>query len=129
MEKIIFVAVVILFTVQLFAHIYLKAWEMDEGAKTGWQKVGWHVLITLSFPVYLIHLSLVLVKKKRLSKYFYVAFLVVLMGTLIVMLILADFLITKLPFQLLPILIVYSLWFGVSYAIGAFIQVKKHGSL
>lgn len=65
-----FIIAVIFLVTQLFAHIYLTACEKIEDKKTGWQRVGWYVLITLSFPIYFMHFSLVLVKKKSFQEIF-----------------------------------------------------------
>jgi|GEM_PF-2542314 len=131
MQKVIFIIVVVFFMTQLFSHVYLKAWEKDEGKKTGWQRVGWHVLITISFPVYVMHFSLALIRKKELSKYVYLSFVVVLLGFLIAAFALTDFsfIPAKIFTNIFPLFFGYCLWFILAYAVGGIIQGMRDGTL
>jgi len=130
MEKAVFIITVIFLMTQLFTHIYLTTWEKDGDKKTGWQRVGWHVLITLSFPVYLMHFSSVLVKKKELSRDFYISLGVFLVGYLFIIFALADFSVLKISVrQLIDVFLVYCIWFIIAYGLGGIIQGARNGTL
>lgn len=123
MEKLMFIVAVIFLMTQLFAHIYLAASEKDEGKKTGWQRVGWHILITLSFPVYLMNIS----TASKETGYSLICLSIFLVGYFLISFIISGSL--TLIMALLVTFCFFGLWFLVAYAVGGIIQGVREGTL
>ncbi|MEW6617343.1 MAG: hypothetical protein AB1333_02900 [Patescibacteria group bacterium] len=102
------------------------ACEKGEGKKTGWQRLGWHILITLSFPVYLMNISMA-PKNKEITGYALVCLFLFLIGYFLISFIISDSL--TLIMALLVTFCFFGLWFLVAYIVGGIIQGIRNGTL
>jgi hypothetical protein len=125
MKVFLIISIIFLMT-QLFAYIYLKACEKNEGTKRGWERIMWHTFITFSFPVYLMNISIA-PKKEGVLAHTLLSLFIFLVGYFLISFIVVGLL--TLTEALLAVFCFFITWFLVAYVVGGIIQGARNGTL